>query len=86
MSEVIEIEEVLLPERLVEAELRQELGVPLGREAALADQELDRIARDQADQREGDDGHPDEGRDQDAEPGDDEAEHGSANPPPALGA
>ncbi len=30
MGEVVEIDEVLLPERLVEAELGEELGVPLG--------------------------------------------------------
>ena len=72
--------QVLLPERLVEAELRLQLGMALGGDAALADQELDRIARDQPDQRERDDGHPEEGRDQDAEPGNQKAQHRLADP------
>jgi hypothetical protein len=41
----------LLPEGPVEPELGREHRVALGRDAALADQKLDRIARDQPDQR-----------------------------------
>jgi hypothetical protein len=39
----------------------------LGGQSAFPDQKLDRIARNQPDQRERDDGHPKEGRDQNAQ-------------------
>src|SRR5690606_15703772 len=80
LHEVAEEEQVLLPERLVEAELLLQLGVALRRQAALADEQLDRVTRDQPDQRERDDGHPEKGRDQDAEPRDQKAQHRSAAP------
>ena len=57
------IVEELLPHRLVEAELMAELGEPFGRNAALADAHLDRIARHQVDRDEGDEHQRDEGRD-----------------------
>ena len=76
LQQAAQIGQVLLPDRLVEAEADLQLRVPHGIDAALADQKLDRIARDHVDQPERDDGHPEEGRDQDAETGDHETQHG----------
>jgi hypothetical protein len=85
MRQIAEVGEVLLPERLVVTELGPQHGMALGGDPPLADQEFDRIARDQPDQHERDDGDPEEGRDQDAEAGEDEAQHGSGGPPPGAG-
>ena len=46
----------------------------------LADQQLDRIARNQPEQRERDDGHPKEGRDQNAQSRDQKTQHRLADP------
>ena len=72
--------EVLLPERLVEAELGPQHGVALGVDAPLADQQFDRIARNQPEQRKRDDRHPKEGRDQNAQSCNQKAQHRPADP------
>ena len=77
LQHVADIVEELHVERPVEAHLVQQLGVALGRDAALADTHLDRIARHQADQDEGQEDDAEEGRDHQADARQDEAEHES---------
>src|SRR5204862_7590683 len=80
---------VLHRQRPVEAELVDEPLVALGRHAALARECLERIAWNEADQREDEQRDAEEGRDDEAEALEDEGEHavdrsgptGSACPP-----
>ena len=53
MREAPDIGEKLPPYRLIEAEFMAEIREPLGRHAMLAGPDLDRIARHEADRREG---------------------------------
>src|SRR3546814_595573 len=77
LHHVSEIKEVLLPGRLVIAELLHQFGVALGRDAALAGQQGHRVARQQPDEGKGDQGDAEEGRDHLGDTGDDETEHDS---------
>ena len=70
-----QIDPVLDDDRLVEAVFLAELLVAGGIDAALAGKRFDRIARNEADQEEGQQRDPDEGRDDQADAGEDESEH-----------
>ena len=72
-----EIVAVLHQHRLVEAVFLAQLLVPDRIDPALARHGLDRIARDEADQHEHQERDPDEGRDHEAQAGEDEPEHGA---------
>src|SRR3546814_12202634 len=77
LDDVGQIDEVLLPSRLVETELMHQLGMAFRGYAALAGQASHRIARQQPDKGEGHQGDADEGRYELGQPGDAEAEHGT---------
>ncbi|MND43080.1 hypothetical protein D3C80_338700 [compost metagenome] len=70
-----EIIEILHDHRPVHAELRTDLRVTLRRHDALTRKERNRITRQKPDEGEGDDGDPDESRDQDGEAPQKEAKH-----------
>ena len=76
LQDAADIVEELHIERPVEAHLMQQLGVALGRDAALAHTHLDRIARHQADQDEGQEDDSEERRYHQPEARQDETEHG----------
>jgi len=61
MHQVFDEVEILLPDRLIEAELRADIGYGFRRRLG-AEQNARRIARDQPDQDEGDDGNTDDHR------------------------
>ena len=62
MQQAPDIIDELLPDRPIKTHFVQKLGVALGRDAALAAADLDRIARHQADHHEGDEHQGEEGR------------------------
>ncbi|MNO74393.1 hypothetical protein D3C76_653900 [compost metagenome] len=76
LGQVADVVQVLLVQRLVEAEAVHGFGVHLRIDAPLAHHHFHRVAGDQADQREGQQGDAEEGRDQQPEAAGDETEHG----------
>src|SRR3546814_17564580 len=75
LHHVSEIKEVLLPGRLVIAELLHKFGVALGRDTALAGQQGHRVARQQPAEGNGEQGDAGEGRGHQGDKGDGETEH-----------
>ncbi len=74
LEHALDVDPVLLEQRFVEAELRSERGMTLRVQSAFADQQLNRIARYQANHRESEQGDPDEGRGHEAEAREDETQ------------
>ena len=70
-----DVDAVLHEHRAVEPVFLEQLRVALGVDAALAGHRLDRVARHQADQEEREQRHADERRDDETQPGQQEAEH-----------
>ncbi|MCY1435882.1 hypothetical protein D9M71_519900 [compost metagenome] len=64
LGQLADVVDVLRVQRLVQAQPFHGLGVHLGVDPALAHHDFHRVARDQADQREGQQGDAEEGRDQ----------------------
>jgi hypothetical protein len=84
-DDVLHVDRVLDQQRLIEPELGLELGVADRLDAALAGNQQHRVARSQPDQRKGEEGYPDEGRDQQRDARDDEAKHRAQRRDGALG-
>ena len=75
VQQATDVDGVLHQHRTVEAILLAQGLVPHGVDAALPGQRLDRIARHQPYEHEGQKGDPNEGRDHETQPGEDEPEH-----------
>ena len=75
MQHATDVDAVLHQHRPVEAVFLEQRLVPRGVDAALARHRLDRIAGHDPDQEERQQRHPDEGRNDEADPGEEEAEH-----------
>ena len=78
VQQAADVDAVLHQHRLVQPVLVHQRCVACRVDAALAGQCLDRVARHQPDQEEREQRHADEGRDDEAEAGQDESEHGQA--------
>ena len=76
MREAPDIVQKLLPDWLIETELMTEVNQPLRRHAALADPDLDRVARHQTDGDESQEHQRQKGRDGQRDAAKDIGEHG----------
>ena len=67
MKNAVQVREILYDDGTVEAEPMTDFRVKFRRQAALASEQHDRIARQKTNEREGHDRNPDKGRDEDGD-------------------